>query len=281
MPILERPAAPALYYELDDYTDPWRNAPYILLQHGFARSSKFWQSWVPYLARWFKVIRPDLRGFGRSSRDFDVKTRITGAAYIGDLEAILDALGVESVHYCGESMGGIVGMLCAAERPARVRTLSLVSTPVYLDVTAKNRSTLGYRSQEDALRTLGARGYAQAKNTTDRFAPGTDPGLMAWFAEEQGKSDVEVMIATQKLIYALDPVPYLPRIEAPVLAMYPSHDTHTNAEQLAIFRKSVRNCTIVNVPSHYHNLHLTHRAACANEVLHFAARHEGFACHEP
>ena len=51
-----------MFYEIDDYTDPWRNAPYILLQHGFGRSSKFWYRCVPYLARFYKIIRPDLRG---------------------------------------------------------------------------------------------------------------------------------------------------------------------------------------------------------------------------
>jgi len=36
MPYLERAGAPRLYYELDDYTDPWKNAPCIVLQHGYA-----------------------------------------------------------------------------------------------------------------------------------------------------------------------------------------------------------------------------------------------------
>lgn len=47
MPYLTRDHAPSLYYEVDDYTDPWRNAPYLVLQHGYGRSSLFWYSWVP------------------------------------------------------------------------------------------------------------------------------------------------------------------------------------------------------------------------------------------
>ena len=60
-----------------DYTDPWRNAPYLILQHGFGRSGRFWYSWVPYLARFYKVVRPDMRGLGQSSADFDLATAFT------------------------------------------------------------------------------------------------------------------------------------------------------------------------------------------------------------
>lgn len=280
MPILKRIGQPDLYYEQDDYTDPWRNAPYIVLQHGFARSSKFWFQWVPYLSRFYKVIRPDLRGFGRSSKNFDLNTGIAVQAYLDDLEAILDHAGAASAHYCGESMGGIIGIVFAAERPHRVRTLSLVSTPMQLNQAAKTRGSFGHASQEAALRALGARGYALSKNTVDRFPPGTDPGLMTWFAEEQGKSDIEVMIAMQKLFYSLDAAPYLPRIKAPLLGLYPSHDTHTTPAQLELLRCAVPDHTIIHIEQKYHNLHCLHPAACATHVLQFAARHDGIACRE-
>jgi 3-oxoadipate enol-lactonase len=61
MPYLNRTGEPLLYYELDDYTDPWKQAPYLLLQHGYARSSKFWRARVPYVSRFYCVIRPDTR----------------------------------------------------------------------------------------------------------------------------------------------------------------------------------------------------------------------------
>ena len=54
MPVVKRTNKPHLFYELDDFTGPWKNAPFILLQHGFGRSSKFWYRWVPYLSRFYK-----------------------------------------------------------------------------------------------------------------------------------------------------------------------------------------------------------------------------------
>ena len=133
MPIVRRSGEPDLYYDLDDFTDPWANAPYILLQHGFGRSSKFWYRCVPYLARFYKIIRPDLRGFGRSASNADPNAEFKIEDCIRDFEAILDAVGAESVHYCGESLGGILGMPIAAERPNRIRTLTLIASRVKLN----------------------------------------------------------------------------------------------------------------------------------------------------
>jgi len=279
MPVLKRAGAPDLYYELDDYTDPWRDAPCIVLQHGFGRSSKFWYRFVPYLARWFKVLRPDLRGFGRSATP-ELGNGLSFETLYDDLEALIDAVGVRSAHFCGESFGGILGMLFAAQRPQRVRTLNLISARVYLNDESKARYRAGHGSWEEALKQLGASGWANLKNKTDRFAPDTDPGLMEWFAREQGRSDVAAMIAVQKLAETINTTEYLSRIEAPVLTIYPSEGPITTPEQEALLRQHVKCLTLVHLPSRYHNLHITQAAACAKHVLYFAAQHEGMPCHE-
>ena len=67
MPIANLPGDLAMYYEDDDYTDPWRTPETIVLHHGNAKSSRLWYAWVPFLARQYRVIRVDARGFGRSS----------------------------------------------------------------------------------------------------------------------------------------------------------------------------------------------------------------------
>ena len=66
MPFITRPGKPTLHYTIDDFTDPWKPAPTVLLQHGYARNSGFWFSWVPYLARFYRIARMDLRGHGES-----------------------------------------------------------------------------------------------------------------------------------------------------------------------------------------------------------------------
>ncbi len=63
MPTLEASAGLRLHYLVDDFTDPWTKPDTVLLLHGNAESSLAWYAWVPLLARRFRVVRPDMRGY--------------------------------------------------------------------------------------------------------------------------------------------------------------------------------------------------------------------------
>ena len=277
MPLLKRPGKPTLHYRVDDFTDPWKDAPAILLQQGFGRSSKFWYAWVPHLARHYRVVRPDLRGLGESPVDFDPATGITLEGYIEDLLAVLEALGVESVHYCGESFGGILGMVLAAQHPRRVRTLNLVSAPVSLNPKHQETFAVGYASREEALRALGARQWAAVTNGTTRFPPGTDPGLLEWYAGEMGKSDVEVLCGLYGLLRHASATDFLTRIEAPVLGLYPTGGPITSREQEEQLVAGIRNLKIIHLPVEFHSIMNLEPDLCAEHVLRFISQHDAIA----
>jgi 3-oxoadipate enol-lactonase len=280
MPFLERNSGPTLHYCLDDFTDPWRKSETILLQHGFGRSSQFWYSWVPYLSRFYKVVRPDLRGLGRSSTKFDLASGITVDAYIKDLVALLDALGLESVHYCGESFGGILGMIFSALHPSRVRTLSLVSAPVSLNQKHQETFAVGFDSREAALRSMGAEKWAAATNATTRFPGDTDPGLLKWYAAEMGKSDVEVLCALYGLLRTASAADYLSDIQCPVLGLYPTAGSITSREQEDQLAAGISHMKFIHVSTKFHSILTIAPAICAQHVLHFAAQFDGIPCHE-
>jgi 3-oxoadipate enol-lactonase len=280
MPLLKRKSAPTLHYRLDDFTDPWKNAGTIVLQHGFGRSSQFWYSWVPYLSRFYKVLRIDLRGMGQSPVDFDPASGITLEGHIADVLAVIDELGLDSVHYCGESYGGIIGMALAATHPSRVRTLNLVSAPVNLNPKHQETFAMGYASREEALRTMGVEKWAAATNDTTRFPPGTDDGLRAWYAAEMGKNDVEVLCGLYRLLRNASARDFLPKIQAPVLGLYPTGGPITTGEQEAQLREGIRNLRIVHLPVQFHSILTLLPAACATHVLHFAAQFDGIPCRE-
>ncbi len=280
MPFLERPGEPTLHYELDDYTDPWRKRPVLILQHGYGRSAKFWASWVPYLSRFYRVVRPDLRGLGRSEAPADLKKGLHVGAYVGDLVALIDSLG-GPVHYCGESLGGILGMVLAAEHPTKLRTLSLVAAPIRINEDTQRAFAFGYPSWQEALRTLGARGWADAANSATRFPEGTDPGLLAWYADEMGKSRVDVLVRMSEIASGVDATPYLERIRTPTLGLYPSQPPVTIQEQEKILAAGVRGIRFVHVPSRHHAIQTLMPATLAKEVLHFATGHDGISSQEP
>jgi 3-oxoadipate enol-lactonase len=280
MPIVSRPHHPNINYTLDDYTDPWRHAPYLILQHGFGRSGKFWYSWVPYLARWYKVIRPDVRGLGESSADFDLDRAFTVENCIADLVAIIDQLGAQSVHYCGESMGGILGMVLAATHPKRIRTLALVSTPVHLNETTKTTYALGHKSEAEAQQAMGMKAWVAATNRTTRFPANADPKLLEWYERAFAANNPDVQAAMSRCMHATSALPYLSRIEAPVLGLYPSAGPITSAEQEAMLQDHIPNLSMLHLPSDFHKIQLMFPRTCATHLLHFISMHDGVVCHE-
>jgi 3-oxoadipate enol-lactonase len=280
MPFLERAGQPRLHYEFDDYTDPWKQAPCIMLQHGYARSTKFWRAWIPYLSRFYRVLRLDMRGLGQSDRDFDLANGINLAAYLQDFTDLLDHLGIESAHYCGESSAGTLGMAFAAERPQRVRTLCLISSPVAMSEEDKLSALAGHPDRVTALRKLGSRGWLEASNAGRRFPADADPALLEWTVDEMGKSDVEVLIAMFRFVSTVDAAPYLPRIAAPVLAIYPTAGVITKDEHTDLLREKVRNLKMIRLPLRAHSLQIVAPATCANAVLYFIAQHDGITCRE-
>ena len=107
MPTLHIPPSFDLYYLVDDYTDPWGQPETILLLHGNAESSAAWYAWVPQLAHRYRVVRPDMRGFGASTpmrRDFPWTLDVI----IDDFCRLMDALGTARFHLVGAKIGGTI-----------------------------------------------------------------------------------------------------------------------------------------------------------------------------
>jgi len=126
-----------LHYLVDDFTEPWTEPKTILLLHGNAESSLAWYAWVPVLARRFRVVRPDMRGYGASTpmpRDFKWSLDVV----IDDYVRLIDSLGVQRVHLVGAKIGGIIAP-AASPCSARVRIIisTLVDRPVAIEVTMK------------------------------------------------------------------------------------------------------------------------------------------------
>jgi 3-oxoadipate enol-lactonase len=281
MPFVKRPGQPDLHYTLDDFTDPWRGAPVLVLQHGNGRHGGFWHRWVPYLARWYRVVRPDLRGLGESGRDFDLASDLTLEALVGDLNAVLDAVGGDAVHYCGESMGGILGLALAAGAPQRVRTLTLVATPVFISDAMKTRYALGHGSRVDAMRAMGIRAWVAATTRGTRLPEAEEPGLFNWYVDQFARGDPEVQVAMSALVNRADARELLPAVRCPVLGLYPTAGQITDAGQEKLLRDSLADFELHHLPTAYHMVHLLHARECAQRTLAFCARYDRLETGEP
>lgn len=270
-----------LSYEIHDYTDPWKNAPTLILQHGFGRSQRFWYNMIPYLARFYKVLCPTLRGLGTHYELPNPDTAISAENYIKDLVTLIDHLGLENVHFAGESLGGIIGMYLAGMHPTRVRTLSLFAAPLIISTGTQHTFTLGHPTWQDALKALGVGGWSDAVNKLYRFPADADPGMLSWYSSEMNKNRLEVVLAMSRLAAKVDPAPVLDKIQAPVLGLYPSQGgSITSKEQFDKIKGLIRNLRIVYLETKYHMVQAIQPATCAQHVLYFCSEYDGTPCRE-
>jgi abhydrolase domain-containing protein 6 len=97
----------------------------VVLLHGFGADKDNWNRFGKYLTPHLRVIAPDLPGFGESSADPDMDYSIE--AQVDRVKAFLKALGVETFHLGGSSMGGSIAGAYAARYPQDVKSLLLIA----------------------------------------------------------------------------------------------------------------------------------------------------------
>jgi pimeloyl-ACP methyl ester carboxylesterase len=103
------------------------DGPAVLLLHGFPDSHRVWRNQIPALVgAGFRVIAPDLRGFGESDKPAEVEAY--GLSHsIADVVAILDALGVDRARAVGHDWGAGLAWAVAVFAPDRVEKLVVMS----------------------------------------------------------------------------------------------------------------------------------------------------------
>lgn len=116
--------------ELDDVTievdDIGTGSPVMLL-HGWPDTADLWRHQVPALvADHYRVIAPDLRGFGESSRPAEVQA-YDMSHMVGDVIGVLDHLSIPRVHLVGHDWGAAIAWVTAALAPERVASVTALS----------------------------------------------------------------------------------------------------------------------------------------------------------
>ena len=264
-----------VHYEVDDFTDPWEERPFLVLQHGNGRTGEFWYRWIPYLSRYYRVIRPDMRGLGQSGMPLDLNRDITLDLLLSDLTAIFRDVGAESVHYCGESMGGILGLALAARSPELVKTLTIVSTPVFIEEQMKSRYAMGHGSRIEAMQAMGIREWVAATTRKTRLPADSEPGLFNWYVDEFAKGDPDVQVAMSKLVNSANASALLGDVKAPVLGLYPNAGQITSEQQIGLLEEQLSNFRLLRLPTDYHMVQLLFPEQCTEALIAFLKQHDG------
>src|ERR1700747_2284963 len=200
-----------MHYQVDDFTDPWRTPDTILMLHGNAESGLAWYGWVPALARRYKLVRPDMRGFGASTpmpRDFPWTLDIV----IDDFVRLMDSLGVKRFHLVGAKHGGTIARAFAARRPERVMTLTVVGTPPPMREGAAERAP----ELADEFEWHGVEHWARG-TMAGRLGSAFPADGVEWWIKFMGRTAVSTQIGFMKTIACADIRADVPKIERPTL----------------------------------------------------------------
>jgi pimeloyl-ACP methyl ester carboxylesterase/DNA-binding CsgD family transcriptional regulator len=152
----------------------------------FDWESPVWRHWLDGLAERHTVIRYDERGCGLSDRHVE---DLSLDARVADLEAVIDAAGVERVALVGISQGGPVAVAYAARHPERVSDLVLFATYARGRLM-RDPSPSSAREQAQLMISLIRMGWGQGEPAfrrlfTTMFIPDASPEQMKWFDELQ------------------------------------------------------------------------------------------------
>ncbi len=255
-----------LHYVVDDYTDPWRKPQTIVLLHGLGESSAVWYGWVPPLARHYRVVRPDLRGFGASTsmpKGFPWSIDLL----VADTLALLDALELERVHLVGAKLAGTVARAFAARHPERMHTLTVVgSPPPYWEGRAERLPGM----IED-LRTLGVEGWAR-KSMSSRLGSAFPVEGVEWWIRHMGRTDMESQIGFMTHIECADIRVDLPQIPCPTLVLTSTGSGVASVDETRAWQQQIPASELYVVDSDSYHVAASDAQACARATIEFIRR---------
>jgi len=265
MPMIET-ASGALFYDLCDVVPAWvENPQTIVFHHGIAANTHIWADWLPVLATRYRLVRFDMRGFGKSAqppRDF----RWSFAGLVEDLLRVVDAARAQRFHLVGESIGGTVALACALSAPNGLLSLTLSNA------AARGGLVANVKGWREIVAQEGQSGWAK-RLMESRFHPGAlDPELHAWYLGVHETCSMDATLGLADLLLGADLTPRLGEITVPTLLLSPQSSPFIPLEVMASMRAAIPGAELQVFAHSRHGLPLSHGRACAETLTAFLER---------
>jgi 3-oxoadipate enol-lactonase len=253
MPSLTMSSDSELFYEDDWVGPPWLNPEPALLIHGAGESSAAWFGWVPRLAQQFRLLRPDLPGFGRSAVRDDFEWSVANLAR--GLDELLDKLAIGSAHIIGAKLGGAIAMQFATAYPKRTRSLVVCSGPIsppQLVVASISRSNNWW-------------------NETQRQRLGSDapPELIEHWNTLMASADPRAQRGVLRAASALNLEPVLSSISSPTLVITTDRSALQSVESVLDYQRKIPNSRLLVLPSDGYHVAVAKADECVSNVVAF------------
>jgi 3-oxoadipate enol-lactonase len=168
------------------------NAPVLMLSNSLGTDLHMWDDQTPEFAKHFRLVRYDRRGHGKSGTS---KGPYSFDRFGRDILAILDALKIKKMNWCGLSMGGMDGQWLGANAADRVEKLVLANTNFYYADKAPWADRIKF-VQEKGLRDL------------------VGPNMERWFTKGFRERAPQAIARMTDMFTATNPAGYVACVEA-------------------------------------------------------------------
>ena len=241
-------------------------APWLVLSHSLACSVRMWDPQIAALKDQYRILAYDTRGHGASEAPAGAYTLEMLAV---DLHDLLKYLNISTPHFCGLSMGGMIGQTFALKYPGVFRTLTLADTTSRYPAEAAP-------VWAERVRTAEAKGM-------EPLAQGT---LERWFTEPFRKNNPAAVDAIRKLIVATPVAGYagcchalpkinvsarLKEIKCPILVIVGADDPGTPVAMAKEIHDNAPGSKLVVLPQAAHLANLEQPAGFTRALRDFLA----------
>jgi 3-oxoadipate enol-lactonase len=242
-------------------------APWLVLSHSLACSVRMWDPQIAALKDKYRILAYDTRGHGATEAP---KGAYTLEMLADDLFALLKELKIEKPHYCGLSMGGMIGQTFALKYPGVLKSLTLADTTSRYPAEAAPLWA-------ERIKTAEAKG----------MEPLAQPTLERWFTEPFRKSNPGPVEAIRKLILATPVAGYvgcshalpkinvsarLKEIKTPILVIVGEQDPGTPVAMAKEIHEGAPGSKLVVIPQAAHLANLEQPQAFTRALEEFLAR---------
>jgi 3-oxoadipate enol-lactonase len=251
-----------LFYQVDDFADPWMRPEAVLMLHGNCESSLAWYAWVPVLARHFRVVRPDMRGYGQSTpmpRDYEW----TLDRLIDDYVRLMDSLAIERFHLVAAKIGGTIARAFAGRRPDRVLSLTVVGTPPALRPGTERIPAL-----IEEFETRGIEHWVR-RTMAGRLGKRFPAEGVEWWTQFMGRAPVSSLIGFNRGINYADIRADLLNIRCPTLVITTEESGLGTVEQTREWQEQIPNSRLLVLPGSSYHVAASDAEECARATLAF------------
>ncbi len=236
-------------------------APVVMLSHSLGSSLIMWNLQLEVLEPHYQLLRYDTRGHGESEAPPGAYTfDMLGDDALG----LLDALGIEKVHFVGLSMGGMIGQCLALNHPERLENLVLCDTAALLPEEAQPI----WQERIEMAREKGME--ALVGETLERwFTPSflrQNPPEVERIRQQFLSTPVDGYMGCSEAIRGLNYLERLSEIKIPTLIMVGEEDPGTPVAAAELMQHRIAGSALVVLPSAAH-LSNVEQAAAFNRAL--------------